>query len=253
MNNRTRIRKRKLFIKKKVHQSIVVSMIVIIILLLSTTSINTVGANGVVMENVSKEVVTKEVISKQVVIAKVDTEEVSRGSEDIRNIPNYDITLSKDLQEFTFGRVQLCGYVEYSTVLALLYSESRFDANATNHNDDGSTDEGIAQINDYNTAHYAQTADLVGTFDPYIAEHGIQACVYKLQMLADVWVAQGITDKDTLELYVINSYHRSVNGFKGDMATYGTPNSSYSDLVLSRKNQLLTQGYFSDDENVDKK
>lgn len=257
MNNRTRSRKTKWRIKKTpFNQSLVVSIVVIIILLLSNAIFqpNEVkgvsGTKEVASTKVTQEAIAtldkevKEEVIAQEVIPYVAEENVSRSIFiDRKDILFYnDIALSKYLQQYTYELVALCGDVDYNTVLSMLYCESKFDANAVGYNTNGSIDEGIAQINSNSRSHFAETSGLYGDFNPYNPEHGIKAMVYKLQMLADVWKAQGITDKDTLELYTIQSYHRGVNGFKNDMAINGTAHSPYSDKIFKAKEELIRTG-----------
>lgn len=269
MNNRARRRKVKLLKGKMFRQSLVVSIVVIIILLLNnaifqptevtrvsvTSTINTqtsVTESAVVTEN--KELIeVKKELTKEVsevvetepvknVVKTTETENVSSGefvNTKKNGITYYNISLSTDLQTYAYEISQLCPDVSYELVLAMLYTESEFDANAKGYNNNGTVDQGIAQINSDYTDHYAEVSGLYESFDPYNAEHGIKACACKLQTLADVWKNNGVTDSATLELYSIQSYHMGVVGFKNYKAKYGA-SSSYSNLVLERKNQLLT-------------
>lgn len=242
MKNRTRRRKSHWRIKRTpLNQSLVVSIVIIImILLLNKTILKHNDVERVGNITIKSTIAEGKMVADAQVVAKNEPTElftdVSRGATLFRFV--YNVTLSTELQAYTYELTSKCPDISYELVLALLYTESRFDANATGHNSDGSIDQGIAQINSYYTDHYAQTSG-EKDFNPYNPKHGIKACVYKLQMLADVWKKKGITDKDTLELYSIQSYHMSVRGFEKYMATNGEE-SKYSKLIFDRKMQLLT-------------
>ena len=65
-------------------------------------------------------------------------------------VPNYymaEIPLDKDLQLYTYNLCQE-KQVDYDLVLAVMWNESRFNANALNYNTNGTYDHGIMQIND---------------------------------------------------------------------------------------------------------
>lgn len=222
MNIRTKRRKRNWLIKKLFSQSLVVSMLVIMILL----------TNNMILKG------EKAMVDNAPVVANNATVEVEP---EIILPPKYNVGLSDYLQEYTFSLTEKCPDVDYELALAVLYTESKFNSQAKNVNRNGSIDRGIAQINSNYTEHYAEVSGFNESFDPYVAEHGIKACVYKLQTLADVWKAKGVTDKETLELYMIQSYNRGVVGFKNYMASNGAE-SNYSRLILQRKNELLSEG-----------
>lgn len=222
MNIRTKRRKRNWLIKTLFSQSLVVSMLVIMILL----------TNNMILKGEKAMVESTQVVSNN---------DITVVEPEIILPPKYNVGLSDYLQEYTFYLTEKCPDVDYELALAVLYTESKFNSQAKNVNRNGSIDRGIAQINSNYTEHYAEVSGFNESFDPYIAEHGIKACVYKLQTLADVWKAKGVTDKETLELYMIQSYNRGVIGFKNYMASNGAE-SDYSRLIFQRKNELMSEG-----------
>ena len=65
-------------------------------------------------------------------------------------VPNYyiaEIPLDKDLQLYTYNLCQE-KQIDYDLVLAVMWNESRFNANALNYNTNGTYDHNIMQIND---------------------------------------------------------------------------------------------------------
>ena len=182
---------------------------------------------------------------EKVIECKTYLEEESQVEEEIIvSVPRYNINLSEHLQEYTYYLSEECPDVDYELILSVLYTESKFDANTKNINRSGSVDRGIAQINSNYTKHYAEVSGYYKDFNPFNPEHGIKACVYKLQELAEFWKKNGTTDKEKLEIQMVESYNKGVTGYKNYIKSNNTDTSKYSNLVLTRKNELLTEGEF---------
>jgi soluble lytic murein transglycosylase-like protein len=74
--------------------------------------------------------------------------------------------MSYELQEYTYQKCEERG-LEYELVLAVMWRESRFDADAVNVNVNGTQDNGIMQINDVNKAWLNERWGIEDLMDPY--------------------------------------------------------------------------------------
>ena len=226
------------------YQLLVVSIVVIVVLLTNQTILNAQKEKTEVLEDALIIAEINNPTAIENTAREISGAEKPQPPEKVKllpSVPEYTIGLSEYLQQYTFDLTQQCENVSYELALSVLYTESKFNASATNVNRNGTIDRGIAQINSGYTEHYADVSGFNKDFNPFIAEHGIKACVFKLQELAEVWKLQGVTDKGTIELYAIQSYNRGVIGFKEYMA-YNGPQSNYSKLIFNRKNELLNEG-----------
>lgn len=75
-----------------------------------------------------------------------------------------EIPLSRSLQRFTY---ELCEreQVDYELALAVMWSESRFEAGAVHLNDNGTRDSGLMQINDVNSGWMEETFQVTNLMD----------------------------------------------------------------------------------------
>ena len=120
MTNGTRSRKRKRFIKRIISQSLAVSIVIIILLV-----------NNAILK---PHTVAKELDNN---IFKTQAEKL-KADIVLDQSPKYNLSLSKDLQRFTYNLTEKCPDVTYEMALAVLYTESKFDAKAKNVNRNGS-------------------------------------------------------------------------------------------------------------------
>lgn len=92
-------------------------------------------------------------------------------------VPLYDIKLSEDLQKYTWALCYVYGIVDYyDLVLAVMWHESLFDANAIS----GTGDYGLMQINECNHTHLQEVLGVDDFLDPY---DNIESGVYILSGL----------------------------------------------------------------------
>ena len=104
---------------------------------------------------------------KTEVTAEDNTESVDETSEsnsDFVYLP--ELALSKELQHYTYKK---CAEqeVDYTLILALMWRESRFQATAVGYNSNGTSDNGIMQINDVNRGWLAKELGINNLLDPY--------------------------------------------------------------------------------------
>lgn len=136
---------------------------------------------------------------------------LAQDSEEIKDEYYYDnIDLSKDLQFHTYITAKRYG-VDYECVLGIMWTESRFDIQATNYNIDGSYDYGLMQINTIHLDDLDMTIEDLQ--NPY---KNIKAGI---QILADKQSRVGTGER----LYV--AYNRGVKG------SYGIESNAYSQAV----------------------
>ncbi len=80
-------------------------------------------------------------------------------------IPEEEIPLSAQLQEFAYNLCEQEG-VPYALVLAVIEHESNFDADAIYHNDNGTRDSGLMQLNDIVREHVKERFGVTDLLDP---------------------------------------------------------------------------------------
>ncbi len=85
-----------------------------------------------------------------------------------RNAPfrYLDIPLEQSLQEYTHARCEQLG-LEYEMVLAIMWRESLFQADAVGVNTNGTRDSGLMQINDINRQWLFEEYGIENLLDPY--------------------------------------------------------------------------------------
>lgn len=145
-------------------------------------------------------------------------------------LPQYNIGLSKELQEYTFNE---CLYydVSYELELALMYTESRFNDLA-----DNGVSRGICQIN-RNTAKKLADDLQIENFNSFNAKHNVSASIYYIKQIRDYWREQGYCEEDVTLLSLI-SYNRGLAGCKSYIKSYSIYNDYYANKVLGYKEQL---------------
>ena len=126
--------------------------------------------------------------------------------------------------------------LSYEYILAILKTESNYQIDAVSY--DGSSI-GIMQIQ----KKYADSwADIIGLeeYDLFNFEDSIQLGIAVIVAYRTYWQEQGITDQDSLFIYITNSYNCGIEGFKSYIRKNGTINRSYSNIILNYKTQLET-------------
>lgn len=165
--------------------------------------------------------------------------------EPIIQIPEYKINLDKQSEKLIHD---LCkkNDLDYETILSWLHLESRFNDKLIHKNTDNTYDFGIAQINNRYTKFYHECAVKYGeldpniTFDPLNIEHGIRAGIGGLTYYKEQWTSKGITDKNTLMLYSLNSYNMGIDGYLSYIKRTGSISRGYDRAIIDRRNELET-------------
>lgn len=107
-------------------------------------------------------------------------------------------------------------------VLAVIEQESGWNVNAINHNSNGTTDEGLGQINSGTWPSLAKALNLTDPMDP---RQNIKATVYYLSYLSRQYTSTAA---------ILTSYNRGEEGLHRWYVSRGTVRSPYSDEVERR-------------------
>lgn len=162
-------------------------------------------------------------------------------------MPEYDILLDKELQEFTY---QLCQEQElsYETVLGVMYleSEGTFNSELICINGKNNKDQGIMQINSVYQDYHVEMVGMT-EFDPFNAHHSIELGIKLLKYHYDYWIEQGYSPEDA-EICMLNSYNMGTNGYTDYIKKNGL-DRDYSKVVTRYKNNLLKLGNFEKEVN----
>lgn len=95
-----------------------------------------------------------------------NTPQKDKGARAKEFVYSENIPMSYELQEYTYRKCAERG-LEYELVLAIMWRESRFNADAVNVNANGTVDSGIMQINDVNKKWLQDHYGIEDLMDPY--------------------------------------------------------------------------------------
>lgn len=137
---------------------------------------------------------------------------------DLYYIP--EIPLSKELQSFTYEQCKE-KHVSYELVLAVMQQESRFQTDVQGHNPNGSTDNGLMQINSRNEKWLSEEIGIKDLMDP---EDNIRAGVF---MLSCHVANYG-------ENYGLMAYHMGAGGMLKAKRN-GVSSTAYSRSILEQR------------------
>jgi hypothetical protein len=153
-------------------------------------------------------------------------------------MPNYNIKLSKRLQEYTWN-LCLKYKVNYELILGMLKLESNFNIHQVSRNSNRTYDRGIAQIN---SKYQKYNCELVGIqeFDPYCPEKSIELCIKLMAHYNAYWINKGVNE-DKIHIWSMGTYNRGLEGYKEYMRVKGTPHTAYSRIVI--KNMIELKKY----------
>mgnify|MGYP005808410629 CR=1 FL=1 len=156
-------------------------------------------------------------------------EDLEVEAEPEQTAPIYDISLSAELQEYTYNRCEELGLVapgvDYPTVLALMSKESGYTAEAVS----GTGDYGIMQIN---TVNHGWLREELGITDFLDAEQSIDAGT---EMLARLSEKYGDPHK------VLMAYNMGEGG-AAKLWAQGITSSEYSRDIMSLRAEILEKG-----------
>ena len=150
----------------------------------------------------------------------------------INQTPVYNITLSKELQDFTYNQ---CEYMDvaYELELAILYTESKFDSQAVSYT---GACRGMGQLSRTTEKGLAESLQ-IQNYNVFNAQHNISCSVYLVKQLRDYWREQGYSEEDVTGLTLL-SYNRGIDGCKRYISNHDIYDDKYVNLILDRKSQL---------------
>ena len=156
-------------------------------------------------------------------------EDLEVEAEPEQTAPIYDISLSAELQEYTYNRCEELGLVapgvDYPTVLALMSKESGYTAEAVS----GTGDYGLMQIN---TVNHGWLREELGITDFLDAEQSIDAGT---EMLARLSEKYGDPHK------VLMAYNMGEGG-AAKLWAQGITSSEYSRDIMALRAEILEKG-----------
>ena len=187
---------------------------------------------------------TEVAVAPQNKITEVGTKVASRSA--VVNLPStitsdngfkqYNIALPLDEQKYTYNMCEKYG-VEYELMLAVMYKESHFNANASSGIADG-----LCQINKGNLSSLAKIG-VTNLFNPY---QNIQAGAYILARCFKSADSLNLSGNDRL-VYALNAYNMGAGTYYNtcevdDDGTLNVRDRAYSNGVINYRNKLLTNG-----------
>lgn len=137
------------------------------------------------------------------------------------------LPISEEIQQYTYDTCVVYGIEDhYELVLAIMWRESNFDADAISSTDDY----GIMQINQCNHEHLKSTLDFVDIMDVH---NNIEAGIY---------ILSGLFEKYKDESKVLMAYNMGPGG-AAEQWSRGNYSSSYSRDVLSKSELIINNKY----------
>jgi len=148
----------------------------------------------------------------------------------------YPVNLTIKEQEFT---QDLCyqNNFSYELILSIIYTESRFDKNATS----SSNCLGLMQLNERYLSTYSELANIENP-DPFNAMQNISMGIAYLNYLREYWISQGITADEHLYIMILNSYNMGIGSYNNFIKENNTYSRSYDQLISKYKIKLEISG-----------
>ncbi|MCY9517234.1 transglycosylase SLT domain-containing protein [Paenibacillus apiarius] len=176
--------------------------------------------------------------SKGVKAEQIKKKEVSvLGVSDNRrpNIPS--VTLSDEVLDMIWKETRAEG-INYYTFLALIKAESNFDAKTVYHNDNGTTDYGLVQMNSRNVGRLAKEIR-VSNLDVFNPDHNIRLGIEELIECREYW--EDTYQGEKLEKAMLLAYNRGRAGSERWIDNKGTIDSSYTKKVMKYKKHFAQE------------
>ena len=145
----------------------------------------------------------------------------------------YNIPLPADMQQYTYAMCNKYG-IQYELLLAVMSVESNYQINCVG----GNNSYGLCQIHYSNTAMLQRAIGLTDLLDPY---DNIEAGAYMLKTYIDA-AKRRSEDTYFIEHYGLNCYNMGEGVFVKNCFNYGILERTYSNKVISRRNNLLNTG-----------
>jgi hypothetical protein len=143
----------------------------------------------------------------------------------------YNINLPEEQQQYAYNICKKYG-IEYELLLAVMYKESRFDANAT-----GSNSYGLCQIHGTNMSMLSYRLGITNLYDPY---DNMTAGAYLLSTYFQI--AANYVSGDSLTVYALNSYNMGDSAYYTSCFSQGILDRDYSSSVIEIRNIIKSNG-----------
>ncbi|MDK8179394.1 transglycosylase SLT domain-containing protein [Paenibacillus sp. UMB4589-SE434] len=164
----------------------------------------------------------------------VKSKEVSvLGTSSMRpDVPS--IKLPEDVLDMIWDETNKEG-INYYTFLGLIKAESNFDGHTVYHNDNGTSDYGLVQMNSRNVSRLAKEIE-VAKIDVFNPQHNVLLGIEELIECRAYW--EGEYEGKQLEKAMLLAYNRGRAGSKKWIDNKGIMDSSYTKKVLKYKQQF---------------
>lgn len=145
----------------------------------------------------------------------------------------YNIPLPADMQQYTYAMCQKYN-LQYEMLLAVMSVESNFQINCVG----GNNSYGLCQIHYSNTSMLQNAIGITDLLDPY---DNIEAGAYMLNTYLNA-ARKRSSDTYVIEHYGLNCYNMGEGVFVKNCYNNGILERTYSNKVLTRRNNLLNTG-----------
>lgn len=139
-----------------------------------------------------------------------------------------DVPLDSDIQEYLYDRCDE-DYDKFKKMLAIIGHESRYDADATGYNKNGTYDMGLVQINSRYWHYYEDLYCM--TIDPYNPYDAINFLIAKMDDEYNYWSAR--TSGDYIYYSMLGSYNMGRASYKNKLFNNGRYTYDYTERVLA--------------------
>lgn len=144
----------------------------------------------------------------------------------------YNIPLNKDIQKYIYKQAEKYN-ISYELLLAIAYTESKFNSKAISYND---TSLGLFQINKYNTLEWLAKETGIDNVDPFNPYHSTKMAAFYIAYLRDYYLKRGY-DEENVTNRVLLAYNMGLAKSKKWVKRYGLI-SEYVRDVLDYKYKL---------------
>lgn len=165
-------------------------------------------------------------------VTTASVEEPSHERPELQNVE-----LAEPLQEFIYEQT-MQNDIDYTMFMALIKTESNFDPELVYHNDNGTTDHGLVQMNSVNIKRLSAKLNLeqVDVYNPY---HSVLLAIEELKESREYW--EDTYSGDQLEQVMFMSYNMGNYGMKKFIRKNGFVDSRYMKKLKQNMNLLKAQ------------
>jgi hypothetical protein len=152
------------------------------------------------------------------------------------NLKNGYMELDGKLQDYLWYKCKQYDVDPYM-IMAQICEESEYNPDAIHHNDNGTVDMGLAQINSRYEEYFEE---LIGRdFDPYNPYDAIDWLVFFYNYEREYWIDRGVRG-DRLTMAILGSYNKGRDEMRSYISDYGYE-YYYNRDIMSRREQLIDE------------